>query len=599
MEKSKIRNFAIIAHIDHGKSTLADRILEVTNTVEKRVLKAQHLDSMDLEKERGITIKLNAAQIKYKDYVFHLIDTPGHVDFAYEVSRSLAACEGALLVVDASQGIEAQTLANVYQAMDNNLEIVPVINKIDLPSADVERVKEDIENIIGIPAHDAIPISAKTGINIDLLLEAIVNRIPAPKNADDSKPLKALVFDSYYDPYRGVVLLIRIFEGQITVGQSFKFMSTGKTFSVTELGIKTPEEVKKQTLEAGEVGWVSASIRDAKEVSVGDTITLIDNPTETALPGYKRLKPVVFTGFYPIDGKDYELLRESLEKISLSDSSITFEQETSKALGHGFRVGFLGLLHMEVLQERLEREFNVNLIATSPSVEYYIYRTNGEKEVVSNPTLLPDRVYLDKMEEPFIKADIVVTDEYVGAIMELCQTKRGVYLDLEYIDDKRRRILYSMPLAEIIFDFFDRLKSISKGYATFDYEMEGYKETELVKVDILLNGDQVDAFAFISHRDVAYHRARELTEKLKDVIPRHNFEIPVQAAIGGKIIARETIKAYRKDVTAKLYGGDRTRRDKLLKKQKAGKKRAKQFGSVEVPQEAFLAVLRTDIDKKE
>lgn len=599
MEKSKIRNFAIIAHIDHGKSTLADRILEVTNTVEKRVLKAQHLDSMDLEKERGITIKLNAAQIKYKDYVFHLIDTPGHVDFAYEVSRSLAACEGALLVVDASQGIEAQTLANVYQAMDNNLEIVPVINKIDLPSADVERVKEDIENIIGIPAHDAIPISAKTGINIDLLLEAIVDRIPAPRNADDSKPLKALVFDSYYDPYRGVVLLIRIFEGQIKIGQTFKFMSTGKTFSVTEMGIKTPEEVKKQSLEAGEVGWISASIRDAKEVSVGDTITLVENPTKEALPGYKKLKPVVFTGFYPIDGKDYELLRESLEKISLSDSSITFEQETSKALGHGFRVGFLGLLHMEVLQERLEREFNVNLIATSPSVEYHIYRTNGGMEIVSNPTLLPDRVYLDKMEEPFIKADIVVTDEYVGTIMELCQNKRGVYVNLEYIDDKRRRIIYSMPLAEIIFDFFDRLKSISKGYATFDYEMEGYKETELVKVDIMLNGDQVDAFAFISHRDVAYNRARELTEKLKDVIPRHNFEIPVQAAIGGKIIARETIKAYRKDVTAKLYGGDRTRRDKLLKKQKAGKKRAKQFGSVEVPQEAFLAVLRTDIDKTE
>ena len=596
MEINKIRNFAIIAHIDHGKSTLADRILEMTDTVEKRVLSAQHLDSMDIEKERGITIKLNAVQIKYKDYFFHLIDTPGHVDFSYEVSRSLAACEGAILVVDASQGIEAQTLANVYLALENNLEIIPVINKIDLPSADPERVKQEIEEVIGIPASTAVLVSAKTGKNVDQILERIIDFIPSP-NKSESKQLKALVFDSYFDIYRGVVLLIRIFDGEIKIGDEFKFMSTNKKFNVVELGVKTPAEVKKKTLVTGEVGWISASIRDSKDISVGDTITLTKDPTATPLEGYKKLKPVVFTGFYPIDGKDYELLRESLEKISLSDSSIVFEQETSKALGHGYRVGFLGLLHMEVLQTRLEREFNVDLIATAPSVEYRITRTNRKVEIISNPTLLPDSSFIEKMEEPFIKAEIVVIDEFIGPVMELAQNSRGKYIDLIYLDDKRRKLIYEMPLAEIIFDFFDNLKSISRGYATFDYEIVGFKVTSITKVDILLNGDKVDAFSFIAHKDSIYKKSKDLTKRLKDVIPRHNFEIPVQAVIGGKIISRETIKAYRKDVTAKLYGGDRTRRDKLLKKQKAGKKKARQFGSVEVPQEAFLAVLKTSHDK--
>lgn len=598
LEKNKIRNFAIIAHIDHGKSTLADRILEITHTVDKRVLKAQHLDSMELEQERGITIKLNAVQIKYKDYTFHLIDTPGHVDFSYEVSRSLAACEGVILIVDGAQGIEAQTLANVYVALENNLKIIPVINKIDLPSADVEGVKEQIKDVINLDPNDVIPISAKTGLNVEKVCEAIIERIPAPKDADDNAPLKALVFDSYYDTYRGVILLIRIFSGKISLGDEFKFMTSQGQFTTSDLGVKTPVEIKRPYLSAGEVGWVSANIRDAKLVNVGDTITLVNNPTPTALPGYKKLKPVVFTGFYPLEGSDYEILKEGLEKISLSDSSITFEQETSKALGHGFRVGFLGLLHMEVLQERLEREFNVNLIATSPSVEYRISKTNDENLIVSNPTLLPDRSLIKTMFEPYIRAEIIVTDKYIGPIMELCQTKRGHYIDLKYLDNFRRRLTYELPLAEIIFDFFDKLKSVSKGYATFDYEIIDNRVADLVKIDILLNGDPVDAFAFICHRSVAYERARTLTERLKEVIPRHNFEIPVQAAMGGKIIARETIKAYRKDVTAKLYGGDRTRRDKLLKKQKAGKKRARQFGNVEIPQEAFLAVLKSDIKEK-
>ncbi|CAM9123810.1 translation elongation factor 4 [Mycoplasma marinum] len=597
MNKKNIRNFAIIAHIDHGKSTLADRILEQTNTIQKRDLNTQHMDTMDLEQERGITIKLNAAQIEYKEHIFHLIDTPGHVDFTYEVSRSLAACEGALLLVDATQGIEAQTLANVYLALDNELEIIPVINKVDLPSADPEGVKKQIEDVIGIPADDAIEISAKTGQNVDKVLDEIIKSIPAPEGADDNKPLKALVFDSYFDPYRGVVLLVRIFEGRINKGDEFVFMSSGNKFDVTELGIKNPAEVKKEWLESGEVGWIAASIRDAKDVAVGDTITLSSNPTKEQLPGYKKLNPVVFTGFYPIDGKDYEQLKESLEKIALSDSSITFEPETSLALGHGFRVGFLGMLHMEVLQERLEREFNVPLIATAPSVEFNVYKTDGSLEVISNPTKLPDPSFIDYIEEPFIKATIVTPEVHLGGIMELCQNKRGEYLDLQYIDNTRRKIVYKLPLVEIIFDFFDKLKSISKGYATFDYDFVGYGKSDLIKVDILLNSDRVDAFSFICHRDFAYYRGRDLTKRLKEVIPKHNFEIPVQAAIGAKVIARETIKAYRKDVTAKLYGGDRTRRDKLLKKQKAGKKRAKQFGSVEVPQDAFLQVLRTDNDK--
>ena len=598
MNKNNIRNFAIIAHIDHGKSTLADRILELTKTIEDRDLNAQHMDTMDIERERGITIKLNAAQIEYKNHLFHLIDTPGHVDFTYEVSRSLAACEGAILLVDATQGIEAQTLANAYLAIDNNLEIIPVINKVDLPSADPEGVKKQIEEVLGIPANDAVEISAKTGLNVDKVLDMIINKIPAPNDADDNKPLKALVFDSYFDIYRGVILLVRIFEGTLKHGEKFKFMNSGNSFEVTEMGIKNPIEVKKKVLTSGEVGWIAASIRDASEVAVGDTITSVEKPTEMALPGYKKLNPVVFTGLYPVDGRDYSDLKEALEKIQLSDSSISFEQETSLALGHGFRVGFLGMLHMEVLQERLEREFGIDLIATAPSVEFKIHKTDGTMEIIANPALLPDPVYIKKMEEPMIKATIIIPEEFVGSVMELCQTKRGNYVDLIYIDDTRRKLVYELPLVEIVFDFFDRLKSMSKGYATFDYEMDGYQTSKLVKVDILLNGDKVDAFGFISHRDMAEGRGRQLAIRLKEVIPRHNFEIPVQAAIGGKIIARETIKAYRKDVTAKLYGGDRTRRDKLLKKQKAGKRRAKQFGSVEVPQEAFLSVLKNDISKK-
>ncbi|WP_033161465.1 translation elongation factor 4 [[Mycoplasma] collis] len=595
MDKSKIRNFCIIAHIDHGKSTLADRILEITNAVEKRELKSQHLDSMDLEQERGITIKLNSVQLKYKDHLFHLIDTPGHVDFTYEVSRSLAATEGALLLVDATQGIEAQTLANVYLAIENNLEIIPIINKIDLPSADPEKTKKDIENIIGIPADDSILISAKTGLNIDKVLDAIIERIPSPKNADDSKPLKALVFDSYYDIYKGVVLLVRIVEGTIAIGQTFYLMSNKKKFHVVELGVKTPAEVKKDKLVSGEVGWIAASIRNAKDISVGDTITLIDNPTKEPLSGYKKLKPVVYTGFYPVDGKDFNLLKESLEKISLSDSSIAYETESSKALGFGFRIGFLGMLHMEVLQERLEREFNVNLIATTPSVEFNVYKTDKTMEKISNPSLFPEPTFIEKIEEPYIKTTIIVPEVYVGSVMELCQNKRGNFVDVEFIDQNRRNVVYELPLVEIVFDFFDILKSISKGYATFDYEVIGYKQSPLVKLDILLNGDKIDAFSIIVHKEFAYNKGRELTQKLKKAIPRQNFEVPVQAVIGAKVIARETIKAYRKDVTAKLYGGDVTRRKKLLEKQKEGKKRMKAIGSIEVPQEAFLAILKKDV----
>ncbi|MCT4469402.1 translation elongation factor 4 [Mycoplasma sp. HS2188] len=595
MDKSKIRNFAIIAHIDHGKSTLADRILELTETVAKRDLEEQILDTMDLERERGITIKLNAVQIKYKDYIFHLIDTPGHVDFTYEVSRSLAATEGALLIVDATQGIEAQTLANVYLALENNLTIIPIINKVDLPSADIERTKAEIERVIGLPTDNAVAVSAKTGLNIDKVLEAIEKYIPAPV-ADDNKPLKALIFDSYFDEYRGVVMLVRIVEGKLHKNDKIKFMSNNKINQVAELGVKSPWEVKKDYLEAGEVGWIAATIRDAREVSVGDTITLVDNPAEKPLPGYKKKQPVVFTGFYPVDTRDYMELKESLEKIALSDSSISWEQETSKALGFGFRVGFLGMLHMEILQERLNREYKIGVIATSPSVEYKVYRTNGTLEMVSNPALLPDKTFIDRIEEPYIYATIIVPDNYIGNVMELCQGKRGIYRDMETLDGNRSKITYEMPLAEIVVDFFDRLKSSTKGYASFEYDLFGYKETDLVKVDVMLNGDKIDAFTIITHRDNAYSRGRELCQKLKEAIPRQNFEVPVQAAIGGKIIARETIKAYRKDVTAKLYGGDVTRRQKLLKKQKEGKKRMKMLGSVEVPQEAFLKILKTNID---
>lgn len=599
MDKNKIRNFAIIAHIDHGKSTLADRILEFTNTVSMRESKPQMLDTMDLEQERGITIKLNAIQIKYKDYVFHLIDTPGHVDFTYEVSRSLAACEGALLLVDATQGIQAQTLANVYLALEHNLEIVPIINKIDLPASDPERVKEEIENVIGIDASDAILISAKTGKNIDQVIDAIIKRIPAPKECDNEKPLEALIFDSYFDNYRGVVILVRLFNGSVKTGDEIYFMQSKKVHQVTELGVKSPHEVKKDILEAGEVGWISASIRDIKDINIGDTVTLNNNKLAYPLPGYKKLKPVVYTGFYPVDTRDYNDLKDALEKISLSDSSIVWEPETSKALGFGFRIGFLGLLHMDVLQERLEREFNLDIIATAPSVEFVLTLTNGDIQYITNPSLFPDRSLIKMIEEPYIKASIFLTEEYLGSIMELCQQKRGKYIDIEYLDSTRRKLIYELPLNETIFDFFDLMKSYSKGYASFEYDYIGLRESDLVKVDIMLNGEKIDALAMIVHRDSAYNKSRELTEKLKEVIPRQNFEIPVQAAIGGKIIARETIKAYRKDVTAKLYGGDVTRRQKLLKKQKIGKKRMKSIGTVEVPQEAFLAILKTNTTKKE
>ncbi|WP_374847023.1 translation elongation factor 4 [Metamycoplasma salivarium] len=598
MDKSKIRNFAIIAHIDHGKSTLADRILEFTGTIDERQSTPQILDSMELEKERGITIKLNAIQIKYKDYIFHLIDTPGHVDFTYEVSRSLAACEGALLLVDATQGIQAQTLANVCLAMEHNLEIIPIINKIDLVSADPERVKHEIENVIGIDASNAILISAKTGKNIDQVIDVIINKIPAPKEADDNKPLEALIFDSYFDNYRGVVVLIRIFNGKVKLGDEIYFIASKKVYTVTELGVKNPFDVKKEELSAGEVGWIAASIRNVKDIHIGDTVTLNNNKVSYPLPGYKKLKPVVYTGFYPVDTLDYNALKDALEKISLSDSSINWEPETSKALGFGFRIGFLGLLHMDILQERLEREFNLDIIATAPSVEFVVTLTNGDVQYITNPSLFPDRSLIKMIEEPYIKASIFLTEEYLGPIMELCQQKRGKYVDIEYIDDTRRRLIYELPLNETIFDFFDLMKSYSKGYASFEYDYIGLRESDLVKVDILLNGEKIDALAMIVHRDFAYNKSRELAEKLKEVIPRQNFEIPVQAAIGSKIIARETIKAYRKDVTAKLYGGDVTRRQKLLEKQKRGKKRMKSIGTVDVPQEAFLAILKTNTSKK-
>lgn len=595
MDIKKIRNFAIIAHIDHGKSTLADRILEFTNTISKRDLKEQHLDSMDLEKERGITIKLNAVQIEYQDYIFHLIDTPGHVDFTYEVSRSLAATEGVLLLVDATQGIQAQTLANVYLALENNLEIIPIINKIDLPSADVEAVKAEIENVIGLPTDNAVLISAKNGINIDKVLDAIVNNIPSPKD-NSNEPLQALVFDSYFDIYRGVIIFVRIVSGQIKVGDHFKFMSNNNRFHVIELGIRRPDEVKKDSLQTGEVGWIAASIRNAKDVAVGDTITLVDNPAINPLPGYKKMVPVMYAGFYPTDSQDYNLLKDSLEKIALSDSSIIYQPDSSKALGFGFRIGFLGLLHMEILQERLEREFNLSVIATAPSVEFIVQKTNGESVKISNPSSFPDPSTIESISEPFIQATILVPDEYLGTIMGLCQDKRGIYQNLEYIDNKRRKVVYLMPLCEVIFDFFDKLKSLSKGYGSFEYEIVDYQVSKLVKLDILLNGQKIDALSMIVHKDFAYPKARDLTERLKEIIPRHSFEVPVQAVIGSKVIARETIKAYRKDVTAKLYGGDVTRRKKLLEKQKAGKKRMKSFGVVEVPQEAFLAILKTNFD---
>ena len=595
MKQKNIRNFSIIAHIDHGKSTLADRILELTDTVQQRDMKSQLLDSMDLERERGITIKLNAVQLNYhskdgEDYIFHLIDTPGHVDFTYEVSRSLAACDGAVLVVDAAQGIEAQTLANVYLAIDNDLEILPVINKIDLPSARSEEVKQEIEDVIGLDASYAPMISAKSGLHVDDVLEAIVKYIPAPKG-DINNPLQALVFDSLYDAYRGVIAYISVKEGRIKVGDSIRFMASKAEYEVLEVGIRNPKEVKKKELVCGEVGWISAAMKSIHDVRVGDTITTVNNPAKEPLIGYRVMNPMVYCGLYPIDNAKYNDLREALEKLQLNDASLQFEPETSQALGFGFRCGFLGLLHMDVIQERIEREYNIPMIATAPSVVYHAYLSDGSKVLVDNPSLLPDPQKIDHIEEPFVKASIMVPNEYVGAIMELCQKKRGQYKDMIYIDDTRMNLIYELPLGEIVFDFFDRLKSLSKGYASLDYELIGYQTSKLSKMDILLNGEIVDALSIIVHRDFAYPRGKAITEKLKTLIPKHQFEIPIQAAIGGKIIARTNIKSLRKNVLAKCYGGDISRKKKLLEKQKEGKKRMKSVGSVEVPQEAFMAVL--------
>lgn len=561
-------------------------------------MKAQLLDSMDLERERGITIKLNAVQLKYtakdgNEYIFHLIDTPGHVDFTYEVSRSLAACEGAILVVDAAQGVEAQTLANVYLALDNNLEILPVINKVDLPSADPERVIQEIEEVIGLPAEHAPLISAKSGLNVEDVLEMIVNEVPAPQGSIDN-PTQALIFDSFYDAYRGVMVFVRIVEGKIKVGDTIKFMATNAEYEVVEVGVRTPKEVKKDELVTGEVGWISASIKNIEDVHVGDTITTLENESKVQLPGYRQLNPMVFCGLYPIDNARYKDLREALEKMKLSDSSLIFEPETSQALGFGFRCGFLGLLHMDVIQERLEREFDLELIATAPSVSYHVYQSDGSMIVVDNPSLMPAPQLINHIQEPYVKASIMAPDEYVGAIMELCQNKRGEYVDIKYIDATRRNIVYNLPLSEIVYDFFDKLKSSTKGYASFDYEMIGYRTSKLQKMDIMLNGEVVDALSTIVHKDFAYNKGKVICEKLKELIPRQMFEVPVQAALQGKIIARTTIKAMRKNVLAKCYGGDISRKKKLLEKQKEGKKRMKAVGSVEIPQEAFMAILSVD-----
>lgn len=600
IDKKYIRNFSIIAHIDHGKSTLADRILELTHAVSAREMKDQLLDSMELERERGITIKLNSVQLNYHaldghDYLLHLIDTPGHVDFTYEVSRSLAACEGAILVIDAAQGIEAQTLANAYLALDNDLKIVPVINKIDLPSADPDRVLSEIDSILGIDHLEVPLISAKNGINIRDVLEAIIKNIPYPSDADDREPLKALIFDSFYDKFRGVVIFVRVKTGIIKVGDKIKMMSTDSVYEVTELGVRTPKEVKKAELVAGEVGWIAASIKVISDVHVGDTLTHVKKPAAKALPGYKPLKPMVFCGFYPIDTNKYNDLKDALLKIQLSDASLTFEPETSQALGFGFRIGFLGLLHMDVIKERLEREYNLNLISTAPSVVYQVNLTDGASLSIDNPAKWPEVQKIKSIEEPFVQVTIITPDQYVGAIMQLCQSKRGVYQDLKYLDHLRRHLTYNMPLNEIVLDFFDKLKSISKGYATLDYELIGYKASKLVKMDILIAGNPVDALSIIVHNEFAYQRGRVLCEKLKEIIPRQNFEVAIQAAINNKVLARETVKAVRKDVIAKCYGGDITRKRKLLEKQKEGKKKMKAIGSVELPQEAFMAVL--DIDE--
>ena len=600
--QEKIRNFSIIAHIDHGKSTLADRILEKTETVSSREMQAQLLDSMDLERERGITIKLNAIELNYtaKDgetYIFHLIDTPGHVDFTYEVSRSLAACEGAILVVDAAQGIEAQTLANVYLALDNDLEILPVINKIDLPAADPERVRTEVEDVIGLDASEAVLASAKAGIGIEEILEQIVEKVPAPQGEVEA-PLQALIFDSVYDAYRGVILQVRVVNGMVKPGDKIQMMSNGKTFDVTEVGIFTPKAVGRDYLATGDVGYIADSIKTVADTRVGDTVTLADNPAAEPLHGYKQMNPMVFAGLYPIESNKYNDLREALEKLQLNDASLQFEPETSQALGFGFRCGFLGLLHMDVIQERLEREFNIDLIMTAPSVVYHVNTTDGEMLEVSNPSEFPDPTRIDAIEEPYVKAQIMVPQEYVGAVMELAQRKRGDFETMEYIDDNRVNVIYQIPLAEIVFDFFDKLKSSTRGYASFDYELSEYRRSQLVKMDILLNGDKVDALSFIVHKEFAYERGKLIVDKLKKIIPRQQFEVPIQAAIGQKIVARTDIKALRKNVLAKCYGGDVSRKRKLLEKQKAGKKRMKAIGSVEVPQEAFLSVLSMDEDEK-
>ncbi|MFS0672865.1 translation elongation factor 4 [Ornithinibacillus sp. 179-J 7C1 HS] len=597
-KQENVRNFSIIAHIDHGKSTLADRILENTQTVTKREMKDQILDAMDLERERGITIKLNAVQLHYKsksgeDFTFHLIDTPGHVDFTYEVSRSLAACEGAILVVDAAQGIEAQTLANVYLALDNELEIIPVINKIDLPSADPERVKKELEEVIGIDPDDVILASAKANIGIEDILERITEAVPPPAG-DPDEPLKALIFDSLYDSYRGVVAYVCIKEGSVKVGDRIKMMATGKEFEVNEVGVFTPKQLPLKELHVGDVGYITASIKNVGDTRVGDTITSANNPATEPLPGYRRLNPMVYCGLYPVDSNKYNDLREALERLELNDSALQYEAETSQALGFGFRCGFLGLLHMEIIQERIEREFKIDLITTAPSVIYEVQQTDGEVITIDNPSIMPDPQKIQEVREPYVKATIMVPNEYVGAVMEIAQKKRGQFIDMEYLDDIRVNVIYHIPLSEIVYDFFDQLKSNTKGYASFDYELLGYQASKLVKMDILLNGETIDALSFIVHKDFSYDRGKQIVEKLKELIPRQQFEVPVQAAVGNKIVARSTIKAMRKNVLAKCYGGDISRKRKLLEKQKEGKKRMKMVGSVEVPQEAFMAVLKMD-----
>ncbi len=599
MNKKNIRNFSIIAHIDHGKSTLADRILELSNSVTQRDMKAQLLDTMDLERERGITIKLNAVQVKYnrdgEDYIFNLIDTPGHVDFTYEVSRSLAASEGAILLVDSTQGVQPQTIANMYLALENNLEIIPVINKVDMEASDVEKTKEDIYNTLGIDASNAPLISAKTGLNVDQVFDQIIDLVPYPENADDNAPLRALVFDSYFDPYKGIIIFVRVEEGTLRTGDKISFIQHDKEVEVISVGINTPKEVEKEYLEAGETGWVITNVKDIRQVAVGDTITHVGETVEP-LPGYKPSKPMVFSGFYPIETEKYQQLEEALEKITLSDSSLEYEKETSQALGFGFRVGFLGLLHMEIIQERIQREFDIPVIATAPSVIYKVNKSNGQSIFVQNPAHFPDRSVVDSVEEPYVRMAIFSPQEYVGKLMEYIHKKRGIYIELEMLSNSMNSLIYEIPMGEIVFDFFDAIKSISKGYASFDYEQIGYREGNLVKMDILVAGEAVDALSVIIDRDQAYYAGRALTQQLKDIIPRHNFEVPVQAAIGGKILARETIKAFRKDVTGHLYGGDVSRKKKLLNKQKKGKKMMKRIGSVEVPQEAFVTVLKTNND---